>query len=291
MNFKTESLRLQLGFSPCPNDTFMFDALVHSRIDTEGLHFEVVMEDVETLNQKALNGELSVSKVSFAAFTRMTDTYQMLNAGSAMGMGVGPLLIAKNPELWEGNPNASVAIPGKNTTANFLFNLFFPSSKNKKEMIFSEIENAVLSGTVDAGVIIHENRFTYEQKGLKKICDLGTLWENETGLPIPLGGIAVKKNLPEELKAKIDRVVRRSIEFAFANPESSVEYVKAHAQEMDEAVRRKHIETYVNDFSVDLGEEGRKAIEVLFHKAQDAGLIQFIPSDIFVKQKAEMSNG
>jgi len=284
-----------LGFSPCPNDTFMFDALVHHKIDTEGLDFKVVMADVETLNQKAGKGELDISKISFAAFTRMTEMYQLLNAGSALGQGVGPLVVtnqksegrsqqpAANLEIIPGN--WKIAIPGKHTTANFLFSIFYPEVGNKTEMIFSEIENDVLTGKADAGVVIHESRFTYAQKGLIKICDLGELWEKETHQPIPLGGIGVKRNLPEEMKQRIDRVIKRSVEFAFANPESSALYVKENAQEMDEAVSKKHIETYVNDFSIDLGEAGRDAIHALFQKAKEAGLIHSIPSTIFVKQE------
>ena len=183
------------------------------------------------------------------------------------------------------------AIPGKNTTANFLFNIFFPEAGTKTEMIFSKIEDAVLAGSVDAGVIIHENRFTYEDKGLKKICDLGELWEKETSQPIPLGGIAVKRNLPGETKQKLDRVMRKSIEFAFANPNSSNDYVKQYAQEMDKEVRRKHIELYVNKYSVNLGEKGRRAIETLFTKAKETGIINEMPENIFINQIIELSNG
>jgi 1,4-dihydroxy-6-naphthoate synthase len=213
---------------------------------------------------------------------------------------VGPLLISKseihNPKLPFSNlksqiSNLEVAIPGANTTANFLFSIFFPEAKNKKEMIFSEIEDAVLSGKADAGVIIHENRFTYEQKGLKKICDLGELWETETKQPIPLGGIAVKRSLPVEVQQKINRVMRRSVEFAFANPTSSFDYVKAHAQEMNEEVRKKHIALYVNQYSIDLGEKGRKAIETLFTKAVKAGIASSLRKDIFTNQIAQLSNG
>ncbi len=282
---RTANSKLTLGFSPCPNDTFMFDAMVNGKIDTEDLQFQIFMEDVEMLNQKALHDELDISKISFAAFTKVTDQYQLLNSGSALGIGVGPLVISdfgfQISDLK--NKNLKIAVPGMNTTANFLFTIFFPQAENKVEMIFSEIENAVLSRKVDAGVIIHENRFTYEQKGLKNICDLGELWERKTGQPIPLGGIAVRKIFPEELKQKIDRVMKRSVEYAFANPQSSLEYVKQHAQEMNEDVRRKHIETYVNDFSADLGEEGRNAVHVLFQKAMEVGMIKSIPERIFVE--------
>lgn len=285
--------KLTLGFSPCPNDTFMFDALVHGKIDTEGLSFEVVMEDVETLNQRAMNGELDATKISFAAFTKATDKYVLLDSGCALGLGVGPLVISKSdiPEFKVQSSNLKIAIPGENTTANFLFSFFFPVANNKTKMIFSEIEDAVLSGKVDAGVIIHENRFTYEMKGLKKIADLGELWEQETGQPVPLGGIAVKRNLHGEVQQKLNRVMRRSVEYAMANPESGFEFVKQNAQEMDEQVRRKHIALYVNEYSVNLGEKGRNAIKVFFQKAFEVGVINFIPQSIFVRSIAELSHG
>jgi 1,4-dihydroxy-6-naphthoate synthase len=277
----SEHKKLTLGFSPCPNDTFMFDAMVHGKIDTEGLSFEVRLDDVETLNNNAEKSLLDISKVSFAAFTRLTDKYQLLNSGAALGNGVGPLLISLNESPDLSNPEIKIAIPGKNTTANFLFSMFYPDAKNKIEMIFSEIENAVLSKRCDAGVIIHENRFTYAKKGLKKIVDLGELWESQTGQPIPLGGIVVRKNFSPELKEKIDRIVRRSVEFAFANPQSGMAYVRQHCQEMETHVMQQHIETYVNEFSVDLGERGREAITTLFEKSIKAGLIPHMPVTIF----------
>jgi 1,4-dihydroxy-6-naphthoate synthase len=279
---------LTLGFSPCPNDTFMFDAMVHGKIDTEGLAFEVVMEDVEALNQQAIRAELDVTKISFAAFTKVTDKYILLNSGSALGNGVGPLVISKTSNLEV--QDAMVAIPGVSTTANFLFSIFFPGVKNKVEMIFSEIEDAVLSGKADAGVIIHENRFTYEQRGLNKICDLGELWERETGQPIPLGGIAVKRNLSEDMQQKLNRVMRKSVEYAFANPASSYEYVRQHAQEMNEEVRQKHIALYVNEYSVDLAEKGRKAIDIFLEKAKQVGMINNIPGNVFVNPSPELVN-
>ena len=280
--------KLTLGFSPCPNDAFVFDALVHHKIDTEGLEFEVVMEDVESLNQRAFENELDITKISFAALTRTVDCYELLNAGSALGKGIGPLVVSKmekgvmNNQISKSSiSNLSIAIPGKNTTANFLFSIFFPGAKNKVEMVFSEIEQAVLSGRVDAGVIIHENRFTYQQKGLKKIWDLGELWEKETGEPIPLGGIVVKRDLPEEIREKLDRVLRKSVEFALAHPESSRQYVMQHAREMEEEIRNKHIALYVNEYTIDLGEKGKHAIETLFSKALESGIIQSPEENIF----------
>jgi 1,4-dihydroxy-6-naphthoate synthase len=275
-----KSTPLTVGFSPCPNDTFIFDAMVNGKIDTEGLQLEVVMDDVEALNQKALHGELDITKISYALYPQVADKYVVLDAGSALGFGVGPLVISDSEFQISDLSKARIAIPGNHTTANFLFSIFFPEAENKTEMIFSEIEDAVLSGKADAGVIIHENRFTYEQKGLKKICDLGELWEKETQQPIPLGGIVVKRNLAEELQEKINRVLRRSIEYAFANPDSSDDYVKAHAQEMDEEVRRKHIALYVNKFSVELGEKGKLAVKTLFEKA---GMMNSMNKNMFIK--------
>jgi 1,4-dihydroxy-6-naphthoate synthase len=281
---KTSNKKLTLGFSPCPNDTFMFDAMVHHKIDTEGLQFEVVMLDVQTLNQKAFQKNIDITKLSYAAYMNVIDDYILLDSGSALGEGVGPLVISKTSNFKLQTSN-TIAIPGKNTTANFLFSIFFPEAKNKIEMVFSDIENAVLSGKADAGVIIHENRFTYKQKGLKKVCDLGELWENETKQPIPLGGIAVKRSLPVELQQKINRVMKRSVEYAFANPDSGYEYVKQYAQEMDEEVRKKHIALYVNQYSIHLGEKGRQAIETLFNKAVETGIVSNLRKDIFIEHE------
>lgn len=280
----TKPSKLTLGFSPCPNDCFIFDALIHDKIDTEGLTFEVLMEDVETLNQKAFRAELDITKLSFHAYAFLTKPYQLLNAGSALGNNCGPILISKNENisnLKSQISNLTIAIPGNYTTANFLLSLAFPDAKNKTEMLFSDIEEAVLSGKADAGLIIHENRFTFEQKRLKKIIDLGEYWETLTKAPIPLGGIVIKRNVTDELKHKINRVLRKSVEFAFANPKSSFTFVKAHAQEMSEEVIYKHIDLYVNNYSVDLGIEGKNAVQLLFDKAYKLGIIDKIEEDIF----------
>ena len=280
-------MKLTLGFSPCPNDTFIFDALIHHKVDTEGLDFEVYYEDVETLNQKAFRGELDITKLSYHAYAYAVEEYVLLNAGSALGFGVGPLLICKNPELARqlsvirqtsatGNgltnlksqiSNLRVGIPGKYTTANFLLDLAFPGLGEKQEMMFSHIEQALLDGNIDLGLIIHENRFTYESKGLHKVADLGDYWEKTTHSPIPLGGIVAKRELSEETKHKIDKIIRRSVEFAFANPRSGIDFIRSHAQEMSDAVMYKHIELYVNRFSLSLGDEGRAAIHTLFDRA------------------------
>jgi 1,4-dihydroxy-6-naphthoate synthase len=281
-------MTLSLGFSPCPNDTFIFDALIHHKIDTEGLDFEVFYDDVETLNQKAFRSELDITKLSYHAFAYVADSYVLLDSGSALGFGVGPMLICKDdPEklrsqLATHNSQLKIGIPGKYTTANFLLGLAFPEAINKQELVFSDIENAVIDGRVDIGLIIHENRFTYQDKGLKKIIDLGDFWEKQTGLAIPLGGIVANRNLPLDVQHKINRVLRRSVEFAFLNPRSGLEYIRSHAQEMSEEVMYKHIDLYVNKYSVELGEEGKKAIKLLFDTAAEKNVIPEIKEDIFL---------
>ncbi len=273
---------LQLGFSPCPNDTFIFDAMLHGKIDTEGLDFEPVIEDVEALNRRAFAGELAATKLSYHAFSKLTEQYALLDAGSALGNHCGPLLIARQPmETAEINA-ARIAIPGKMTTANFLLSLAFPQAQNKTELLFSDIENAVLRGDFEAGLIIHENRFTYQEKGLVKLLDLGEHWESSTGLPIPLGGIVVRRDLPLEVQQKLNRVLRRSVEYAFANTEDVMPFVRQYAQEMDESVMRAHIELYVTQRTVDLGVDGRAAVQQMFQIAQEKGLLADYRSDFFV---------
>jgi 5,8-dihydroxy-2-naphthoate synthase len=299
-------MKLSLAFSPCPNDCFMFDAMVHGRIDCEGLEFVVSLADIEALNHAALAGKnvgasevdtsvgadlqvgpRDVTKISFHAYAYCDDTYVLLDAGSALGRNCGPLLISKRPidraEVERGQ--LSIAIPGKYTTANFLCGLAFPAARNKTEVLFSDIEPALLAGRFDAGVIIHENRFTYEAKGLRKIIDLGEFWEAETGAPIPLGGIVVKRSLPDEVKRAVNRVMRRSVEHAFAHREASLPYVRAHAQEMSEQVMYQHIDLYVNEYSIDLGEQGRRAVQVLFDRAQQTGLIPAVRGELFLDRQ------
>jgi len=255
-------MKLTLGFSPCPNDTFIFDAMVHHKIDTEGLEFEVVFADVERLNKWAFEGKLDVTKLSYNAFTNCVDDYVLLDSGSALGNNCGPLLIKKQNTIL--TKESKIAIPGKYTTANMLLEIAFPEYKNKIETLFSDIESDVLDGTVDAGLIIHENRFTYQDKGLEKVKDLGEFWEEKTELPIPLGGIVVKRKLSSELQKKIERVLRKSVEYAFENRDSSAEYVKLCSQEMTKEVVDAHINLYVNEFSVSLGSQGREAIVKVF---------------------------
>ncbi|WP_295799543.1 1,4-dihydroxy-6-naphthoate synthase [Mucilaginibacter sp.] len=289
-------MKLSLGFSPCPNDTFIFDAMIHHKIDTEGLEFDVFYDDVETLNQKAMVGELDITKLSYHAFAYVTDRYVLLDAGSALGFGVGPLLISdveisisdlEKGEIRNGKSeirNPLIGIPGKYTTANFLLGTAFPNATNKVELVFSDIEDAVLEGRVDVGLIIHENRFTYQDKGLKKIIDLGDYWEKQTGCAIPLGGIVANRRLPLDVQHKINRVIRRSVEFAFENPKSGLEFIRSHAQEMSEEVMYKHIELYVNKYSVDLGAEGKKAVRILFDKALENKLIPEVKEGIFLSE-------
>jgi 1,4-dihydroxy-6-naphthoate synthase len=275
-------MTLTLGFSPCPNDTFIFDAMIHNRIDTEGINFEVIMEDVEALNQRAFRHELAVTKLSYHAFAYLVDTYALLEAGSALGNGVGPLLIAKKEMMQEAVNQSIIAIPGKFTTANFLFSLAYPKAQKKQQIIFHDIENAVLDGRVGAGVIIHENRFTYQQRGLVKLMDLGAFWEETTGMPIPLGGIVVRRDLPIEIQQKVERIMQRSVAYAFENPLASRSFVEKYAQEMEEKVRQQHIDLYVNSFTRGLGKEGRAAVETLFEKATALKIIPSYASRIFV---------
>jgi 1,4-dihydroxy-6-naphthoate synthase len=256
-------MKLTLGFSPCPNDTFIFDALVNKKIDTRGIDFETRLEDVETLNQWAQKGELDISKISYGVLPLVLDNYNLLDAGGALGKGVGPLLIARQPIPASEISRCRIAIPGQRTTAHLLFSLAFPEARNKEFMIFSGIEDAVLSGQVDCGVIIHENRFTYQQKGLVKLRDLGEFWETETGAPIPLGGIVMRNSFDPQLQKTINTLIRASLEYAFEHYPTLTDYVREHAQEMEEAVMRKHIDLYVNNFSLSLGADGHKAIQTL----------------------------
>ncbi|MEP6684962.1 MAG: 1,4-dihydroxy-6-naphthoate synthase [Parafilimonas sp.] len=257
-------MKLSLGFSPCPNDTFIFDALVNKKIDIKYFEFDIVLEDVQTLNEWALQKKLDVTKISYGVLPLIMNNYMLLESGGALGKGVGPLLIAKPGFNIDELNEKTIAIPGENTTAHMLFSLAFPNAKNKIFKIFSEIENAVLSNEVDAGVIIHENRFTYHGKGLHKLMDLGDYWETQTQLPIPLGGIIAKKSLQKNVVQQIDNLIKESVEYSFKhNYKELSDYVKTHAQEMSESVMRNHIDLYVNDFSIALGNDGKKAVDKL----------------------------
>ena len=277
-------MTLSLGFSPCPNDCFMFDAIVNQRIDLEGLEFSARLADVEALNQAAFAGDADVTKLSYHAYAFCIGDYVLLDAGSALGRNCGPLLISKRAiardEVAAGR--LRIAIPGKYTTANFLLGLAFPQAQDKTPLVFSEIESALLQDRFDAGLIIHENRFTYAAKGLKKIIDLGEFWEGETGAPIPLGGIVIKRSIPDDVRQRVNRVVRRSVEYAFAHRTVSLDYVSAHAQEMSEDVMYKHIDLYVNEYSIDLGTEGRRAVRLLFERAAATGIIPPAAGGLFL---------
>ncbi len=257
-------MKFSLAFSPCPNDTFIFDALVNKKIATDNFEFDVILDDVQTLNQLALQDKIDVTKISYGVLPLLISNYYLLNSGGALGKGVGPLLIAKDKIDLKDIDKQTIAIPGENTTAHMLFSLAFPSAQNKVFKVFNEIEDAVLTGDVDAGVIIHENRFTYQDKGLIKLIDLGDYWKTQTKLPIPLGGIVANKSIDKSTIKKIDALIKQSVQYALKNDyEQLSDYVKQHAQEMSEQVMRKHIDLYVNNFSVDLGNDGKNAVSKL----------------------------
>lgn len=284
-------MKLTLGFSPCPNDTFIFDALVNGKIDTGELSFDVVLADVQTLNRWAIEGRLDVSKVSYGALTLMLQHYIVLQSGGALGKGVGPLLISAHPvQPGAGVPNMNdytVAIPGENTTAHLLFSLAFPQVKKKVFKVFNEIEafllNAPPSAGHTAGVIIHENRFTYQKRGLFKLMDLGDYWENRTGYPIPLGGIVTRRGFNPAIQLKINALIQQSVEYAMGNYPLLPPYVVQHAQEMEEAVMRRHIDLYVNNYSVDLGADGRRAVQQFVEIDEQGKKLQGRMNDIFIK--------
>jgi len=276
-------MKLSLSFSPCPNDCFAFDAIVNQRIDLEGLEFSIRLADVETLNRRTFSGDADVTKLSYHAYAYCIANYVLLDAGSALGRNCGPLLISKRTisreEVAAGK--ITIAIPGKYTTGNLLLSLAFPEARNKTELVFSAIESALLDEQYDSGLIIHENRFTYEAKGLKKIIDLGEFWETETGTPLPLGGIVINRSLPAEVKHKVNSVLRRSVEYAFAHRAASRDFVCANAQEMSEEVMYRHIDLYVNKYSIDLGIEGKRAVEMLFERGQAADIIPDSKESLF----------
>jgi 1,4-dihydroxy-6-naphthoate synthase len=263
-----------LGYSPCPNDTFIFYALVNNRINTEGLRFREMLEDVETLNLMAKRAELDVTKVSFHAFGHLREDYCLLRAGGALGKGCGPLVVSRQDFTMDELREKSIAIPGRLTTAFLLLSIFDPAfAENVKVMPFNEIIDAVKNGEVDAGLIIHESRFTYQKEGLRKVIDLGEWWEKETGSLIPLGGILAKRELGRATVKRIDGLIRRSIDFAFSNRTEPLAYIKKHSQEMEDEVVTQHINLYVNDYSLDIGDEGIGAVRELFRRAEDRGII------------------
>lgn len=275
-------MKLKIGFSPCPNDTFIFDALVHGKIDTEGIEFDYFLADVEELNKRAFASEVDITKISSHAFAYVSQNYLILDSGSALGYHNGPLLIAKKKIGPEDINKSRIAIPGRFTTANLLFSVAWPNAVNKTEYLFSEIEDALLQDKVDAGLIIHETRFTYQKKGLVKVADMGEYWEGLTGLPIPLGNIVINKRVPHDIGLKVNRMLRSSIEYAWRNYSSSHDFVSSNAQEMDNIVMDSHIRLFVNDFSLDLGKKGRKALTELYRIAGERGIIPPLPGNLFL---------
>ena len=266
---------LKLGISPCPNDTYIFDAWVRGMLGPDAPAVDCRLEDVSTLNDLAFAHELDVVKVSFYAYGRLRDTYELINAGGALGRGCGPLVIAKNTGIAaEQLPSMRIAVPGRWTTANLLFSLYAPAAQNKVYMSFDEIMPAVAAGDVDAGVIIHEGRFTYQSYGLSMVEDLGSWWEKATGHPIPLGAIIAKKELGPKTLARVEAAIRASLHHARANPDAPRVFMKQHATEMDETVMDSHVALYVNDFSFNYGEEGRAAIRHLLACGEKKGLFK-----------------
>jgi len=275
-------MKLTLGFSPCPNDTFIFEALVHGRVDTEGVSFDWFLADVEELNRRAMEGSVDVTKMSFHAYAMAAANYLILDSGSALGHNNGPLVVSRRKMYPDELVDALIAIPGRYTTANLLFSIFWPGASRKREYIFSDIPEAVMSGEVDAGLIIHETRFTYLSLGLKKVADTGEYWEKMTGMPVPLGGIVVRRNVNEDIAARVSRSIRRSIGYAWSDQSASVDFIRRHAREIDSAVTREHISLFVNDFSLSLGKDGKAAIERLYSVARERKVIGDMPERIFL---------
>ncbi|HEX2768568.1 MAG TPA: 1,4-dihydroxy-6-naphthoate synthase [Geobacteraceae bacterium] len=273
---------LTLGYSPCPNDTFIFYPLVHGLVDCPGFSFAERLEDVETLNRLALKGELDITKISCHLLGFIRSGYCLLRSGGALGRGCGPLVVSRRFTRMEELKGRRIAVPGRYTTAYLLLRLFDPELDNIIFLPFHEIMGAVANGDADAGVIIHESRFTFSDHGLTKLLDLGDWWENETGHPIPLGGIVAKRSLGEETVAILERMLRASVVYAFAHPGAANAYIRAHSQEMSDEVCAAHIELYVNRFSLDLGNEGEAAVTTLLSRAEAAGLVPSSPESIFL---------
>ncbi len=276
--------QLSLGYSPCPNDTFIFYALMHNKVPCSDIEFAERLEDVETLNQLALQSQLDLTKISYHAFGHLRENYVLLHSGGALGRGCGPLVIAPQETSMENLRGKKIAIPGQLTTANLLLQLYSNGYENLLILPFDQIMLAVTQGRVDAGVIIHESRFTYQQHGLHQILDLGQWWEEESGHPIPLGGILAKRSLGTELINKIDRALRKSIEYAYENPDEPQNYIKQHSQELEDDVIRSHIGLYVNDFSLDLGDKGIAAVTCLLQRAEEQGIIPSCKLPLFAGQ-------
>lgn len=264
--------KFDIAFSSCPNDTFVFHAMLNNLVDTKGLSFTQHIDDVESLNQLAKNGRYHVSKLSFAAWLKLRDRYELLDSGAALGFGCGPMLVGRSRDIPV--EDSIIAVPGIDTTANLLFRLKYPDAKKIKVVRFDEILPGIKSGEFDAGVIIHEGRFVFKDYGCEQIIDLGEWWEEETSAPIPLGCIAIRKD-ENTLSHKVDieTIIRDSVSFAFGNPDASRDYVKSLAQEMDDYVIEQHIKLYVNEFTLSLGEKGKKAVETLEEMSQCKGIL------------------
>lgn len=278
----TDNMKLTLGFSPCPNDTFIFEAMVHGRIDTEGLQFDYFLADVEELNKRAFEGSSDITKISSGAFAFAAKDYLILDSGSALGFGNGPLLISKKMMDPHEIIVSRIAIPGKYTTANLLFSLAWPDAVNKTEYLFSDIVDILLKDEADAGLIIHETRFTYRKKGLVMVADMGKYWEELTGLPLPLGLIAINRRVPGDTALKVNRIIRRSLEYAYRDPVMSLDFIKSNAREIKKSVLEDHIKMYVNNYSLDLGSEGKNAINGLFRIGREKGILPEMPEQIFL---------
>lgn len=269
---------LTIGYSPCPNDTFIFYALIHGKVKIPGLTFREQLEDVETLNRMALDGKLDFTKISYHALGHLRKQYALLRSGSALGRGCGPLIVARQGTALADLDKGLIAIPGTLTTAYLLLRLFDPALTNVSVMTFDRIMDAVSKGEALAGLIIHESRFTYPLYNLVKLLDLGEWWENHSGLPIPLGGILGKRSLGRDLLLRVEAGIRASLQYANTNPEEVLHYCRRHSQEMDDQVMKNHIDLYVNDFSLDLGQGGLNAVHRLFADAESRGIIP--PSDV-----------
>ena len=284
-------MRLSLAYSPCPNDTFAFHAMVHSLIDCEGLSFDVTLLDIEELNRSAAKGVYDICKMSYSAFFNYSQNYAMLRCGSALGYNNGPLLVARgdSPLFSVGEdkrgkalPKLVAAIPGELTTAALLLKIAFPEISHTVPILFSEIESRVINREYDLGLLIHETRFTYESRGLRLVSDLGEYWHRRFSLPVPLGGVAVKRSLEDECAKKIGRVLKRSIEFAIKKPGISRDYINCYAKESEEGVQRRHIEMFVNRYSLDVSEDGERAVRTMFNMAADAYSLENSGNNLFI---------
>jgi 1,4-dihydroxy-6-naphthoate synthase len=275
--------KIRFGFSSCPNDTFIFYALANRKINTFDFDFDFIIADVEELNRMALQGDIDVTKISFNAYGKVAGSYILSNFGSALGENNGPLIISNNYESVKELEGKKIAVPGINTTANLLMTIAFPQLENKKEYLFSDIEYAILNGEVDAGLIIHETRFTYHQKGLKKVVDLGQWWEGNFNLPLPLGGICISRKLSADDIRLIDRIIGDSVDYAIKHPEETKPYIKKFAQETDDTVIENHISLYVNEYTHNIGELGKRSVKFLLERGAVAGFFKKPDLNIFVE--------